>query len=99
MPTLHLVLQCRRKEDGDDGGGSGNGDNIMISHRAREAMHSSSQPALKLKRLRDNRWLQKFVLLQKYKAEHDGSCDVPQKHAELGVWVNKVSVSEGLMTP
>lgn len=24
----------------------------------------------------DDRWLQKFVLLQKYMAEHDGSCDV-----------------------
>jgi hypothetical protein len=38
-------------------------------------------------------WLVKFNLLKKYKAEHNGSCDVPQKDP-LGAWVNKVCQAE-----
>ena len=38
-------------------------------------------------------WLVKFNLLKKYKDEHNGSCDVPQKDP-LGTWVNKVCQAE-----
>ena len=38
------------------------------------------------------RWNQKLEQLREYAAEHDGCCDVPQKHPELGIWVNKVRV-------
>ena len=34
-------------------------------------------------------WMTKFNLLKKYKDEHDGCCDVPQKEPILGSWVNK----------
>ena len=40
-----------------------------------------------------DRWLVKFNLLKKYKDEHNGSCDVPQKDP-LGTWVNKVCQAE-----
>ena len=39
-----------------------------------------------------DRWNQKLEQLREYAAEHDGCCDVPQKHPELGIWVNKVRV-------
>jgi hypothetical protein len=35
-------------------------------------------------------WQENFERLKKYKNEHNGSCDVPQK-VSLGAWVNKVS--------
>ncbi len=41
---------------------------------------------------RKSAWEEKFELLKKYKYEHNGSCDVPQKHP-LGAWVNKVSLT------
>jgi len=34
-------------------------------------------------------WMTKFNLLKKYKDEHSGSADVPQKEPILGSWVNK----------
>jgi hypothetical protein len=40
-------------------------------------------------------WVVKFNLLKKYKDEHNGSCDVPQKDP-LGAWVNKVCQAESL---
>jgi hypothetical protein len=61
--------------------------------RVEEADHvpplSASAPRLPP---RNDPWFRHFDLLVKYKAEHNGSCDVPQKEKEgnLGNWVNKV---------
>ena len=61
-----------------------------IHSPATATVESSEEESGGRSKKRKGAWGMKFELLKKYKNEHNGSCDVPQKDP-LGAWVNKVS--------